>query len=176
MAAIVRPGAEPPLSIELWTYDQHNSKDVLQPLGPPMQILRLDPEASPLPALSVLRRQLAAPGTTVVRPIGLAEERTEPFLGLLTGAARVARDSDAEPKTRVDALARLVRGLDDTLLLERDALAETAEALAGGPWMVEREEQLSSRRRQAHVRTPDGHKTVVLMKKEGGWVLSDVRP
>jgi hypothetical protein len=165
------------LGIEIWTYDQRNPEDVLALLGPPEPILRLDPEQPSSPALGVFRRQLAAPGTKVVHPMGLPLETSSPEDGvaLLQSTARTVRDANAETAQRVEALARLVRGLDDALVLEVDAVGEILLLLGiESDWKVERVEALSTRRQMVHTHCDAGRRVMTWMKKPGGWVLAEI--
>lgn len=178
IAAVFRPDDEASLGIEVWTYDQRNAANVLERLGSPEPVLRLDPGLPPSAALPVLRRQLAAPGTKVIRPLGLSvDDPTSPAgpLTALQTAARTLQDPRVDAQARVDAVARLVRGLDDALVLERDAVGHVAHALAGeGPWVIEREQTSSARRRQLHVRTAAGERVTTWLKKQDGWVLAEI--
>jgi hypothetical protein len=169
---------DPVLGIDVWTYDQRNPKEVLELVGTPEPVLRLDPAHASSPALPLLRRQLAAPGTRVVRPMGLVLEEGSSLaagVNMLQQAATTVRSPGADPRARVEALATLVRGLDDALVLEIDAVGEIAHILATeSAWEIEDEQMLSTRRRLLRVRGDAGEYVMTWIKKPDGWVLTEL--
>jgi hypothetical protein len=171
---------DPVLGIDVWTYDQLNPKEVLELVGAPEPVLRLDPAHASSPALPLLRRQLAAPGTRVVRPMGLVLEDDSSLaagVSMLQQAATTVRAPSADPRARAEALATLVRGLDDALVLELDAVGEIAHILGTqSAWEIDDEQVLSARRRLVHAHADTGEYVMTWLKKPDGWVLTELAP
>jgi hypothetical protein len=174
VAATHRAEADLHLSIEVWTFDQSGPDGTLVLAGEPRPILRLLDEGGTPDELKTLRRELAAPGTTVVRPVGIAAPDAGALVRELADAARVVLDEDAEARARVDAVATLVRGVDDAIVLERDGLGDVIETLAAGAVEVSDEAQASTRRRSASVTIGGRTWDVAMIKKGGGWVVSQL--
>lgn len=169
VAAIQRPGEAP--SIELSTFDMRNEREVLEPVGAAVPILRVRADQPRAPELDELRRRYAAPGVEVRRPQGLPDADANAVVGRLQAAATTVRDEAQGARARVRALAELVQGTDDALVLQRDALPETMDALlaAGTPTGLE---QLSERRAVA---TTASHRLELARKREG-WMVVAIEP
>ncbi len=177
LAAVLRAGAEH-VELERWTFAQNTDGQTLRLVesGEPIVRLRPGPRS---PKLGELRQELAAPGMVLTRPIGLAAPDPFSMLEPLTKALATLRDAKAEPRARVAAAATVVRGLDDTVAFERDAIWELAELLAPLPPAVSPlpagVEMLSERRARVKL-LPDGGKggtaTLELQRKSDGWAIT----
>jgi hypothetical protein len=167
--AIQRPGDA--LAIELMTFDLRNEREVLEPKGSPVAILRVRADQPKAAELAELRRRYAAPGVEVRRPQGLPGDDPRETVTALQRTAATVRDEAAAPRARVHALAELVRGLDDAIVLQRDALPETMDLLltAGAPTG---QEQQSERRA---VVTTASHR-IELARKREGWTVVAIEP
>jgi hypothetical protein len=176
LVAVLRPG-DATLQIERWQFTQNNERGLLeiQHEGSPRGIVRLRERDPHAPALDRLREEIATPGVTSTRPRGLPAEGPAAFLERLAAATATARASESDAATRVAALAELVRGVDDLILLERDALYRVFEGLAAGPWTIASIETLSSRRARAQISGPGAPLRVELTQTRDGWILSDLR-
>lgn len=170
VAAVYRPGLTPALRVEQFAFTQHNETGALEPESDPVLVLRTERSQATPPAWEGLRRQVAAAQSQVTRPLGLPVADAAALLPALQSLAATARDPAATPRARVDALAELVRGLDDTLVFESNKLATTIDALATGTWAQGVPRAVSSRRHAIDL--PDG--SLGLSKKRAGWVLSTV--
>jgi hypothetical protein len=176
LAAVLRAGAEH-VELERWTFVQNPDGQTLRLVEGGEPLLRLRP-GTRSPKLVDLRRELAAPRGVVTRPLGLADD-PRGLLGALATAFATLRDAKAEPRARVSAAATVVRGLDDTLVFERDAIWEVAEVLAevlaSGPTEVE-VEMLAERRARARLPDPalgsGGMATLELQRKSDGWAIA----
>jgi hypothetical protein len=169
VAAIERPGE--PLAIELMTFDMRNEREVLEPKGEPVTILRVRSDQPRAVELDELRRRHAAPGVEVRRPQGLPGADPMQAVARLQSAAAMIGDPNATARARVHALADLVHGLDDAIVLQRDALPETMELLlAIGP--ATGHEQASERRA---IVTTASHR-LELARKRDGWTLVSIDP
>jgi hypothetical protein len=172
LAAVLRAGAAH-VELERWTFAQSPDGQSLQLVegGEPMVRLRAGTRN---PRLTELRRDLAAPGVVLTRPIGLPSVADpEPFLGALAAAFATLRNAKAEPRERVHAATVVVRGLDDTVVLERDAIWEVAELLGSLPGEVV-VQVLGERRARAKLPHAGGTATLELQRKSDGWAITAV--
>jgi len=144
--AIARPSERPALAVELWRFTAPSPDEDLRAAGPPRPLLRLHRGDPPAPALGQLRSAAAAPGNQVLRPRGLACASPAELLVRLAAAATTVVDEYAAGDARVNALAELIRGLDDALVLERDATHEILAAFAEGAPEIHSEAPLGARR------------------------------
>lgn len=180
LAAVLRAGAEH-VEIERWTFTQSPDGQSLQLLdgGEPMLRLRPGPRNS---KLVDLRRELASPGVVLTRPAGLPADQPLALLEQLTTAITTLRDPKAEPGVRVSAAATLVRGLDDAVVFERDAIGELAAllappppALAPLPAGVEILSERRSRVKLLDAANTEGPPAVLeLQRKSDGWVIAAI--
>jgi hypothetical protein len=172
LAAVLRAGAEH-VELERWTFVQNPDGQTLRLVEGGEPLLRLRP-GTRSPKLVDLRRELAAPRGVVTRPLGLADD-PRGLLGALATAFATLRDAKAEPRARVSAAATVMRGLDDTIVFERDAIWEVAEVLASAPAEIE-VEVLAERRARARLPDPavggDGMATLELQRKTDGWAIA----
>jgi hypothetical protein len=172
LAAVLRAGAEH-VEVERWTFVQNPDGQSLRLVEGGEPMLRLRP-GTRSPKLADLRRELAAPRGVVTRPLGLAED-PRGLLDALATAFATLRDAKAEPRARVRAAATVVRGLDDTVVFERDAIWEVGEVLASAPAEVE-VEVLAERRARARLPDPSvgggGTVTLELQRKSDGWAIA----
>jgi|GEM_PF-2105531 len=172
LAAVLRPGQAAALSIEQWSFSQRNARDVLEPSEPSVPVLRVSPDDEKRQQLVTLRRELAAPGTTVVRPLGVQHE-PKAMLTQLHADAMVVLDASASGEHRVGALARIFRATEDALILEQDAVPELVNALARGPWTLENEQVIGTRRKWISARDVHGElRSIELTRHHGGWAIS----
>lgn len=144
--AIARPGGAPGLQVELWRFTAPNPEDELRAIDEPQPLLRLRPGDPRAPALAQLRSVAAAPGNPMLRPRGLDCASPAALVARLADAAAIIVDESADAKARVDALAELIRGLDDALVLDRDATHEVIDAFAGGAPEISTQNPLGARR------------------------------
>jgi hypothetical protein len=176
MAAAFRPGQKTPLRVELLDFDQNNERDKLELEGEPTSILRLDGAGSRSKELLPLRRQMAAPRSKVYRPLGLDVAGPAELVARLTTAAKTTRDDTAGAQDRAQALADLVRGLDDSIVFERDELYLALETFGQGPWSIE-QDAAESARRHAVVATARGRSLKLgIVRTSGGWTLASMEP
>jgi hypothetical protein len=181
VAAVLRAGAEH-VELERWTFAQGPDGQSLERVDGGEPILRLRPGPKN-PNLAVLRRELAAPGVVLTRPMGLPVDPPLALIEQLTLASLTVRDPQAEPRARVRAAATLMRGLDDTVVFERDAIGELAMLLAPpphgrGPRPAE-VERLGERRARVTLHEPaegalGGTTVLELQRKSDGWAISSL--
>ena len=172
LAAVLRAGAEH-VELERWTFAQSPDGQSLQLVEGGEAMVRLRP-GTRNPKLTELRRELAAPGVVLTRPVGLPSA-TDPerFLGALATAFATLRDAKAEPKARVRAAADVVRALDDTVVFERDAIWEAAELLDPLPEALE-VQALGERRARVTLPHAGGTATLELQRKTHGWAIASM--
>lgn len=176
VVAVVRAEREPALALELWSLKSGGPEAIFAPIGEGEALSRLqdgDPPALDGDARRRLLLFTSTPGTAVIRPRGL-EGAPDELLGALARALGEARDPAAAPQARADALATVIRGLDDELLLGRDRVLEVIAAVDRGS-AIAASEALGARRRRV---TLGGAPpvTLTLLSLEGGWVVGDVGP
>ncbi|MCX4241863.1 hypothetical protein [Paraliomyxa miuraensis] len=169
LAAVLRSGSEH-VELERWTFEQNPDGESLRMVEGGTAIVRLRP-GSRHPQLAELRRAVAAPRAVLTRPMGLPADEPKAALDQLAAALGILHDGGAEPRARVQAAATVVRALDDTVLLERDATWEVAAALDPVPSEIEIQ-RLSDRRAKAIIERPGGAATLELQRKTGGWAVS----
>lgn len=180
LAAVLRAGAEH-VEIERWTFTQSADGQSLQLVDGGEAMLRLRPGARN-PKLADLRRELAAPRVVLTRPLGLPGDEPFAVLEQLTKAIGTLRDAKAEPRARVEAAATVMRGLDDAVVFERDAIAEVADLLVpappAGPPLPAGVEMLSERRARVKLLDPAstaGPPAVLeLQRKSDGWAIASL--
>lgn len=174
LAAVLRAGAQH-VEIERWTFAQSPDGLSLQLLEGGEAMVRLRPGARN-PELGDLRRALAAPRVVLTRPLGLDTPAPRVLLDQLATAFSTLHDAKAEPRARVAAAATVVRGLDDTVVLERDAIWQVAallQPLAGAETSATIEvEVLAERRARARLPHAGGTATLELQRKSDGWAIS----
>lgn len=176
LAAVLRAGAQH-VEIERWTFAQSPDGQSLQLLEGGEAMVRLRP-GTRNPKLGDLRRELAAPRVVLTRPLGLDTAEPRLLLDRLATAFTTLHDAKAEPQARVAAAAMVVRGLDDTVVLERDAAWEVAallEPLARAPADTSSAievERLAERRARARLPHAGGTATLELQRKSDGWAIS----
>ena len=167
-------GADAPARLELWTFSQFNPNDRLERVGTPELLLDLGQLETgigmPGELVAGLRREIASPGSEVVRALGLPGEPAA-VLAELARLAAVAT-SPGEPTLRARALAEFTRGLDERLLWER--LPELLRRLRTGPWSVGEPTPLGARRVRFTARDGDATVTLELTRMQERWVLSEV--
>jgi hypothetical protein len=109
----------------------------------------------------------------LTRPLGLPASDPRALIEQLATAFATLRDVEAEPRARVRAAATVVRGLDDAVVLERDAIWEVAALLEPPPAEVE-VEVLAERRARAKLPHAGGTATLELQRKSDGWAIASV--
>lgn len=166
--AVVEAGG--PLRLEIWDFDLHNPREVLERVGPARELVALDGRGG-RGELDAVRAAIAATSTDYVRPRGL-DVPPEALLPELARLAAVVRDPAGAPEARADALARLTRALDDHVLFEQNALPGLLRALGAGDWTPARDEPLGERRRRIELRDPP-HR-FELARTGDRWVVSEV--
>lgn len=170
IAAVAR-GAEAP-ALEVWTFDQNNAKQELQPSGEPARLFGT-PEGARSPALAELRRQMATPAAKTVRALGIDVETPEALLQRLAEHARTVADDQATAQQRAEALAGFATGLDDRLLLGQDRSAALAQDMAKTPWTLA-ESSASGTRRSEGTLSGSPARRVSFLRRSGGWTLAEV--
>lgn len=167
LAAVLRAGAEH-VELERWTFAQSPDGQSLQLVTGGEALVRLRPGPRSA-ALTELRRDIAAPNVVLTRPVGLAAD-ARATLDALSKAFATLRDANAEPRARVEATATVVRGLDDTVIFDRDAVGEVAEVLDPAPAQLELD-ALSERRARAKLSYAGGTVMLELQRKSDGWAI-----
>ncbi len=175
LVAAARPGQDPALRLELWSLSQNNAKGLLQRSGEPIVVGRLRPSDPRAPELERLREEIATPGVEKTRLRGLPGENPAKFLEALARARALAlKDGPAE--TRARALAEVVHGVDDPLLLDRDALYRVLEVITDErEWRPADEGATSTRRFRLRSDGPGEAVRIEVLKTRRGWILSDLR-
>lgn len=167
LAAVLREGS-PTVDVERWTFEQTPGEETLGLVegGQPLLRLRPGPRHS---ELGELRRSLATPRAVLTRPLGLGSD-PEATLRELTTALRTLRDPAGDGRARVHAAATVVRGLDDAVVLERDAIWELDALLDPPPHAID-VQTLSERRARATLTLEGRTATVQLQRKTEGWAV-----
>ncbi len=160
--------------LTLWTFEQQD-EDVA-PHGTPQPLTRARPGDPPRPAHDEFRRNLAAPGAVVRRPVGLPAADAKALATTLTEHARVANDTDQAAAQRVAATGQLVQGLDDALVFERDELAEIVGLLADPSLQIGEATSQSPRRATVPLTVGDSVRTAQVWAKGEGWTLVGLEP
>lgn len=168
LAAVLRAGAEH-VELERWTFAQSPDGKELELVTGGEALVRLRPGPRSA-ALTELRRDVAAPNVVLTRPVGLAATDARAAIDALSKAFATLRDAKAEPRARVEATATVVRGLDDTVIFDRDAIWEVAELLDPAPAQIELE-ALSERRARAKLSHAAGTVMLELQRKSDGWAI-----
>ncbi|MCA9634852.1 MAG: hypothetical protein KC420_02330 [Myxococcales bacterium] len=171
--AIHRRGAEPPLSVELWRFRVRTPLELI-PTGDPEPVLRLRREDPPSSALPELRLFAATPGNTMIRPRGFASSPDE-LIRELAAAVAAYNDPEATGDARAWALAQVIRGLDDSMVLERDAVHRVLRVFSEREPAITRREELSSRRIRVEIAGATGPRVLDVMHLREGWVIADIR-
>ena len=176
LVAVVRPGEDPELRVELWAFSQNNARGLLEPAGEPIAaVVRLRSSDPRAPELERLREEIATPGVEKTRPRGLESETPTAFVEALTRAAKAA-SAPGEASARAEALARVIRGVDDTILLERDAVFRVFElAEVDRDWVEIEPSSPTSRRRRLDAAAPNDPLSLELLQTRDGWILSAIR-
>lgn len=174
VAAVHRPDRDPQVAFELWHFIVRGAEQSVLPGAANEPILRLRREDPAAEALASLRVLAATPGNTVLRPRGVESDGAADLLVHLADAARTSQDPRATVDSRLWALSELIRGLDDHLVLERDAVFRVVEVFAAGAPEIASTEELGARR--VRMRT-SGESPLVLeiLRGRDGWVLGELR-
>lgn len=174
VVAVARPGASSG-TIERWRLQSGGPKAIYAPVGEGEGILRLDRADAPASErLDALRRFAATPGTAVIRPRGLADS-PEALLDALARALREAQDPSTPADARARAIATMLRGLDDPLVFERDAIPAVIPVFAAGPPTIAVSRPVGARRH--HLETAGAEPVALeLTRLADGWVVSEVGP
>ncbi len=162
-----------PVRLEVWDFSQNNERGLLTRIGDPQILLDLGDVRGRLvtDAVATLRREIASPGTEVVRPRGLPGGPEQ----VLAELARLATASTAGPDaaTRARSLALFIRGIDSQLLWDKGRLPELLRRLQNAPWIIESQSQLGGRR-TIHVREEGRPVELLLALFHGRWLLFSV--
>jgi hypothetical protein len=176
VAAAFRPGRATQLRVEVLDFDQNNERDKLELEREPTPILRLDGAKPRSKELATLRRQMATPQSKVYRPLGLDVAGPAELVARLAAAATEARDETAGPRERAQALADLVRGLDDSIVLERDELHSVIDEFENGPWSIDEDTKQGARRHSVLVTAQGRSLRLEIVRASGGWALVSMEP
>ena len=160
--------------LKVWTFEQHE-KDVA-PHGDPKPLTRLRPGDPAPDEHPSFRRNLAAPGAVVHRPVGLAATDAKALVSTLADQARIAADTTKTADDRVTAIAQIVQGLDDALVFERDELAEVVAFLADPTLQIAEATSQSERRASVAVTSGGSPRTAQVWAKGEGWTLVELTP
>jgi hypothetical protein len=173
VAAVQRTAAaRPAVTLEVWTFEQR--QDDVEPVGEPQVLVRARPTDPRPDAHDQLRRDLAAPGVVVHRPLGVDAKDATTLVEQLAAHARTSVDPEADDAARVSALAELVRGLDDTLVFEHDRLAKVRDLLAAPGLQLDAPEEVSARRTRVPLRGPGARQVVEVWAKGDGRVIAEL--
>lgn len=174
VAAVHRPDRDPQIALELWHFVVRGPEQSVLPGAASEPILRLRRDDPAAEALTPLRVLAATPGNTVLRPRGVESDGAADLLVHLADAVRTSQDPRATVDSRLWALSELVRGLDDHLVLERDAIFRVVGVFAGGAPEIASTEELGARR--IRMRTGGDDPLVLeILRGRDGWVLGDLR-
>lgn len=173
VAAVLRSGADH-VELERWTFEQiPNQEEGLRLVDTGKPIARLRPGGARRPELDALRRRIASPWVVLTRPVGIEVSDPGALVKRLAVAFAMMRSLDAEPRARVQALATIVRGLDDTVVLDRDGIAELSTVLVPAPGALSIQSQ-SKRRARVSFQVTERSVTLEVHRKAEGWVIGDV--
>lgn len=174
VVAVHRAGEDPALRLELWTFSQRNQEQLLRPEGAPALFLTLgsDVPKAALDRVATLRKQMATPGTEVTRPRGLPAQGPTQALENLVEACKVVSRAAAKDGDRVDALATVIAGIDDRLILERLQLSTVVRELSTLPQTVYQQQAKGTRRMVLEVGTGEAHRRHEWTRTRTGWVLT----
>ena len=168
LAAVLRSGSDH-VSLERWTFEQ-TPEQTLRLVEGGEALVRLRPGERHR-ELSELRRSLATPRAVLTRPIGLPGDDPEAVVATLAEAFRTLHDPARSPRERVLAAATVVRGLDDTIVLERDAVWQVA-ALLDPPPATTAVTRTSERRATVTLGPAEHPATLQLQRKSSGWAIA----
>lgn len=171
VAATMSDGAP---ALKVWTFEQQE-KDVA-PHGDPKPLTRARPGEPAPPMHGEFRRNLAAPGAVVRRPVGLPAKDARALVDELAGLARNATDASRSNDDRVAAFARLVQGVDDAVVFERDGLAQLVAVLADPKLATGEPTAQSERRASVPVTVGEAPRLAQVWAKGEGWTLVDLDP
>jgi len=162
-----------PARVEVWDFSQNNERGLLTRTRDPQVLLDLGDVRGRLvtEAVAALRREMASPGTEVVRPRGLPGGPD----AVLAELARLATASTAGPDaaTRARSLALFIHGIDGHLLWDKGRLPEILRRLQNAPWTIESQSQLGGRR-TISAREEGRPVELLLTLSHGRWVLFSV--
>lgn len=164
--AVAPAGAAPRL--EVWEFDQNNPRERLERVGEARELVALDGRGG-REEIDAVRKAIARPGNEYVRPRGLAGPPAT-TLAELGRLARTVGDAGAGTEERVEALARVARGLDDAVLFERNQLPELLAVLSRGDLVVARTEALGERRQRLVVQAGP---VLVFARSGERWVVAE---
>ncbi len=171
LAAVLRQGEDQP-GLERWTFEQTAGEESLRLREGGERILRVQP-GTRHPKLGDLRRTLATPRAVMTRPVGLPGDDPAAVIDAVARAFAAMRDPKGEARARVEAAATAVRGLDDTVVFERDAIWQVADVLDPKPSAPEVTTQ-SERRARATFEADGRTVTLELQRKTDGWAITSV--
>jgi len=173
VAAVLRSGTEH-LELERWTFEQiPNQEEGLRLVDAGKPIARLRPGGARPPELDALRRRIASPWVVLTRPVGVDVSDPGALVERLATAFATMRNLDAEPRSRVQALATIVRGLDDAVVLDRDGIGELSTVLIPAPRELSIQSQ-SKRRARVSFQVTGRSVTLELHRNAEGWVVGNV--
>lgn len=170
LAAVLRTGDE--IGLERWTFEQTAGEESLRLREGGERVLRLQP-GTRHPQLGDLRRTLATPRAVLTRPIGLPGDDPNAVIDAVSAALTVMRDPKGDARARVEATATAVRGLDDAVVFERDAIWVLADVLVPKPSAIDVAIQ-SERRARATFEADGRTVTLELQRKTDGWAIASV--
>lgn len=179
LAAVHRPGQNPPVRVEMWKFDQQNAKQLLRRSREPTVFMRLHAaDAAPPDAEEIgrLRQQIATPGTSTNRSRGLAVDTPQAGLAKLVQASKMIRDEAASPADQVAAIAELFAGLDERLLLEKQRLNPLLTAFSGTPQPVHEQANKGTRRVVMQTGPADQRHRLEWTRTRTGWILTGFDP
>lgn len=171
LAAVLRQGGDG-VSLERWTFEQSAGEETLRLREGGEPLLRLQP-GQRHPQLGDLRRTLATPRAVLTRPIGLPGDAPATVIDAVSAAFTVMHDPKGDARARVEATATAVRGLDDTVVFERDAIWLLADVLDPKP-STPGVTLLSERRARATFEADGRTVTLELQRKTDGWAITSV--
>ncbi len=174
LAAVLRPNAEH-VEIERYSFEQNPDGESLRLLQDGEAMLRLRPGGTRHPELAEIRRRLAAPRVVLTRPVGLDVAEPGDLIERVSTALATMQDTAKDPRARVEAAATAVRGIDDALLLEHDAMGELAALIV--PMPASTAVTRDSERRATLLVAADGRSMQLgAQRKSDGWVLVSMSP
>lgn len=174
MEFLVAELIEGSLALRHWTFDQRG-KAQLELAGEPQVLIRFAPGAADdAPRLTALRRCIAAPGSIVTRPLGLAPADPRAAAEELHAAARLAGTGHVPTDAGVKAIADVFRGCDDDLAFTPGRLAQVVRELGESAWAVEHVEQEGERRATMTSGAGSSRQTLTWLRKSEGWVVTEI--